>query len=404
MRVCVVGAGAAGLGAARELRTLGVEAVTVLERSDRVGGKCCTISHEGRSYELGAGALTRAYRNVRELLLETGIEAQPKTSGLFVDVETGTSSFLPPSLRVGGWLRACNALLRLKFELSRNARLYEPGFAGVSRELDLPFEEWCRRKDLLAAARLIEPWFTAFGYGYFHEIPAAYVLKYATYFGFPLFEITEAGYGGLWERVARGLDVRLGVEIERITRDGIVRVTTQDGTLEFDALVLACPLDDALRFLDATPEEAGLFSRIRYYDYHVIAAFAEGLPRARWMFVPGHFAPSHAAWPMFGYRRWADRDLVLFYSLLGSSEPADAEANLHATAARLGGRIRGIHLARTWRFFPHVTPADMDGGYYEAVEALQGQRRSYYTGELLAFSCVEAVVAYSRALMGRFFG
>jgi hypothetical protein len=40
-------------------------------------------------------------------------------------------------------------------------------------------------------------------------------------------------------------------------------------------------------------------------------------------------------------------------------------------------------------------------GYYERMQTLQGQRRTYYTGELLSFSCVEPVVAFSEQLARR---
>ncbi|MCK7503720.1 MAG: hypothetical protein MZV70_06120 [Desulfobacterales bacterium] len=56
--------------------------------------------------------------------------------------------------------------------------------------------------------------------------------------------------------------------------------------MEFDRLVLACPLDDALGFLDASEEERDLYSRILHKDYRVY------LKRARGLRVPAGFAPA----------------------------------------------------------------------------------------------------------------
>jgi hypothetical protein len=46
---------------------------------------------------------------------------------------------------------------------------------------------------------------------------------------------------------------------------------------------------------------------------------------------------------------------------------------------------------------------DMMAGFYDDFEALQGQFHTYYTGELLAFTLVELIHDYSRALVERHF-
>ncbi|MBN6819174.1 NAD(P)-binding protein, partial [Methylobacterium organophilum] len=51
--VLVIGAGAAGIGAARTLAARGVS-VAVLEARDRVGGRALTVSLRGHALDLGA--------------------------------------------------------------------------------------------------------------------------------------------------------------------------------------------------------------------------------------------------------------------------------------------------------------------------------------------------------------
>ena len=60
--VVVIGAGAAGIGAARRLRDAGVRAV-VLEAGDRVGGRAHTVRCEGHALDLGCGWLHSGERN-----------------------------------------------------------------------------------------------------------------------------------------------------------------------------------------------------------------------------------------------------------------------------------------------------------------------------------------------------
>jgi predicted NAD/FAD-binding protein len=403
-RVGIVGGGAAGLSAALALARAGYRRVTVLEAADRVGGKCCTFQFQDRSYELGAGALTSAYKNVRALMREHDVRAEAGASGLFIDVETRASSFVWPPLKQHSAWRVGWAVAKLLAAVMTDRRLHRPGLDGTRRELAAPFAEWARARGVAEAAALVEPWFTGFGYGYFDEVPAAYVLKYIALFRFPIYEILDGGYQGLWERAARGLDVRLSARVQSITRADQITVESAAGRFTFDALVLACPLDAALAFLDADEEERALLSRIRLNDYHVVAARIDGAPRARYGFFPRHLSRAHAGQPMFFYRRWLDRDLTLFYALPPDGATLDDSVSaVRATVERLGARVASVERTHAWRYFPHVSPHDFASGWYERFEARQGRRRTFYCGEVGQFSAVEPVVAYSRALVERCF-
>ena len=76
--VVIVGAGAAGLAAARRLRDRDVDFL-LLEARDRTGGRAYTITSAHGSYpiELGAEFIHGAARSTRELMREIGEEAVP---------------------------------------------------------------------------------------------------------------------------------------------------------------------------------------------------------------------------------------------------------------------------------------------------------------------------------------
>ena len=67
------------------------------------------------------------------------------------------------------------------------------------------------------------------------------------------------------------------------------------------------------------------------------------------------------------------------------------------------GSVERIELSRPWRYFPHVSSADLGAGFQERLEALQGHQRTFYTGEIFSFSMVEAVVAHARKIVDRHF-
>jgi hypothetical protein len=401
--IAIVGAGAAGIGAARALRRQGYQRVTVLEGSSTVGGKCCTVEHDGRAYELGAGAMTHRYAHVRAWMREAGMHPAPKYSGLYLDPATGKGTFQPPGLARGGLLRAPLHLARMVAALRRLRGIAAPGLCGTPAELHRPTSEVVRELGIEVAAKLAEPFFTGFGYGHYDETPALYFLKYATLFG-PVFELLPEGYGGLMRHAAGELDVRLNVHIDRVERmHDRVRIHTPDGSHDFDAVIVASALDGALAYLDATDRERELFSRFVHKPYYAYGARVERFPSARWAFVMDHFHPSHTGAPIFVYRRWGDEGLAFFYGHYREGEEESCLQRVHEATERYGGRVLDVPLRKHWRYFPHVGREDLDDGFYEKVEALQGQRRTYYVGEALAFGTVETSIDYADDLVGRFF-
>jgi predicted NAD/FAD-binding protein len=404
-RIAIIGAGAAGLAAAHYLAKRGHRSVTVFEREPRVGGKCCTIQHGGRSFELGAAVLSPLYTHVRALMREHGIEATPGASGFFFDPERSSTSYMIPQPERRRWLTLAAESARYVADVVRNRALWSPGFTHLPGDMSLPFEEWGRRHGYSEMVEMVRPWFTGFGYGYLNEIPAAYVLKYMTISGFPLSELREEGFQGLWERVARPLDVRTGVSIRRVDRDasGVV-VETERETARFDYVILACPFDRALGFLDASNEERELFSKIRYVDYRVVAATTEGMPQHRYTFCAKNLVSTQTGEPMFWYRRHKESTLHTFYSI-GDDEISDDTIVLRTDdmVRRMHARLGDIVKVARWSYFPHVTAEEMAAGYYRRIDALQGRRRTYYVGELLSFPTVETVTAYSADVVERFF-
>ena len=56
-----------------------------------------------------------------------------------------------------------------------------------------------------------------------------------------------------------------------------------------------------------------------------------------------------------------------------------------------------------WYYFPHVDSKDYADGWYDKVEAMQGQNSTYYAGEVMAFGDMEETAEYARDLVNRYF-
>jgi glycine/D-amino acid oxidase-like deaminating enzyme len=401
LRVAVVGAGAAGLAAAHALTRRG-HSVVVFERSDRIGGKCWTVDVEGREYELGAAWVGPAYRCVRRLLREVGMRpTRFPIDGAYVEGQRLAA--FNPARRDTSWPAVIAGTSRLGVQMLRHRRVLAPGFVGLDPELGLPFAEWARAHGVGACAPYLEPWFTGLGYGFLAQTPAAYVLKYAGVLRPAIYEILDGGYGALWRRVSRGLDVRLGAAVRRIERADGVRVHTGDGVEEFDRLVLACPLDEALAFLDGDADEAALFPRIRYHRYVTVLATVDGAVLPRWGFFMDNLSPERRGLPVFWYRRWADRPIVGFYAFTADGADEGLVPAIDATLEPLGRRLGRVLVQHPWRYCPHVSPDDFAAGWFDRVDGLQGRRRTFYAGEALALATIEHVTAHAEHLVERFF-
>ena len=406
LRIGIIGAGASGLSAAHYLRQAGYERVTVLEREPRVGGKCCSVTVDGRVYEMGAVMAHRDYAATLELMAAAGVAGGELGPFHYYGPDGETMELFP-------WYRvprlAWQILVPYLWDTRvRYRHVNDPGLSGLPDELSQPFARFASDHGLSALPRAFSTPFTAFGYGWFDEIPTAYVMKYVDLHMIEAFYSSSRrfvwpdGVESVWSRLAEQHDVRTGTIVRRVTRSDTVLVETDLDALEFDALILASPLDQALEFLDASPIERRLFSAIRTYDYRVLLCRISGLQHGSGV-LPASFLERKFGHALLWYRR--DDDPLCTVYVLGDGTMSEAE--IEQTCAddfrRLGGELEEVVLSRRWRYFPHVASEAMAEGYYDELEALQGTRRTYYAGELMSFSTVELCARYSRDLVDRFF-
>ena len=192
-RICIVGAGAAGLSAAHYLSARGYKNVTVLEAADRVGGKCHSIDFQGRSFDLGANYVTAAYSEIRKLAKQYRAPLYTESPVITARMlPSGKLAFSTPRTTLTGnssLLSFADAAVRY-FWIRWLLRpiIDRPGFRGVSKHrksarLVSGMADNAHGLAALSCAIFQVP-ITIMGYGHLDEIPAPYALKYlslATY-------------------------------------------------------------------------------------------------------------------------------------------------------------------------------------------------------------------------------
>jgi hypothetical protein len=425
-RICIVGAGPAGLSAAYYLRLRGYTRVMVIEATDRVGGKCRSITYGAHAFDLGANYVTASYAEIRKLAREFGARLYTEFDATTATISgDGTATFTNPLTAIlrgrpfGGFAWALVRYFRLRFGLREVIDV--PGFAGLSggrADLCVSFLDWLRANGLEALETMFEVPLTIMGYGYLDEIAAPYALKYMS--PATVWNLVSVGLGlprrwpkrfvdgfqRFWEKVARELDVRLGMKIARIERADSVRVVLENAeVLEFDELILACPLTSAGEFLTLTEDERDLFGRIIVNPY-VVTTFA--IPNLRLpKRIVGMLPLPEPGRPSAITQQFADSDFVQFYTPIERGTELSKNDVVHAIRAvvtALGAVLPPRCITYdVWSYFPHVGLEDFRAGFYDRLGRLQGHAHTFYCGGIVAFESAELIVRHSKSIVERHF-
>ena len=454
IRICIIGGGPAGLSAGMYLEQKGYENYTILEKNDRVGGKCWSPCYNGRRYEMGAIMGVPSYYAVHDVEEFCGITHDgPQLNrnyknrlGKVIEPFEPRKNIrkIPRLLKMKRQLRKFGELLETKYkgyDVNGHRGVAEGRYEGFSaasakrepvsgvnpnlKDLSLPFSEFCK----LNGVELIQDiWigpFTSFGYGFFDEIPAALVMKYldvTTALEFVNMKLWtwQDGTQAIYEHVNAKLKhpAVLETEVVRVERpEGKVLVTvrSKDGALTtetFDKLIVTTPLDYFKDYADATAEETELFSKIiheRYCDY--IATFEPGKSPNISGYMVDNMVPERLGHAMVYYNRWQhlDKDCpATVYALANHTGSPDVDfdtvmTTMDADMKRVGFPIKEKLFAQEVYYCPHVSAADYAAGWYDRLEALQGCKSTYYAGEIISFGDMEDTCAASKDIIGMFF-
>jgi monoamine oxidase len=236
--VIIIGAGAAGVAAARRLKATPLS-VKVLEARGRIGGRAWTIDGGGNALDLGCGWLHSAEENDwSALAAELGLHldrtpppwSRPALTRNFPQAEQAD-------------FRA--ALLRF-YERLDAAADDEPDHRAV----DL-LEPGCRWNELINALST---------YINGVELDRVSVRDYGRYHDTGVNWRVREGYGRLIEAAARGCDLTLECPVTRIDHSGRrIRVHTPQGALDARAVIITVPPSviaaDAITFTPALPDK-----------------------------------------------------------------------------------------------------------------------------------------------------
>ena len=446
-KICIIGGGPAGLSAGMYLEKKGYENYTILEKNDHVGGKCHSPYYNGRRYEMGAIMGVPSYYAVHDVEEFCGITHDgPQLNRNYKDRNGNVIEPFEPKKNILKIPR----LLKMKKQITELGRILETKYKGYDlnghrgvaqgryegfavtperepisgtnenlKDLSMPFKDWCEMNHVeLTQDVWIGP-FTSFGYGYFDEIPAAYVLKYLdfqTCMNFVRINLWtwKNGTQFIWESLNDKLKnhARLNSDITTIERkDGKVYVTVNGKVEEYDKLIVTSPLQFFPDYADAREDEKKYFSKIDYERYDVLAVETkpEDHPEISY-YVFDNMTPDRLGHLMVYYRRWRDTkdQVITTYALRKHKDSAeipyeDCRKTVLEDLKIMKNPAANVVNEQSWYYFPHVFSEDYAAGWYDDVEAMQGKYDTYYAGEVMSFGDMDETAEYSKELVDRFF-
>lgn len=477
-RIAIIGGGPAGLSAAMYLEQKGYTNYVIYERTDHVGGKCHSPVCNGKRYEMGAIMGVPSYYAVHDIEKWAGIEHDgPALNRSYkypdgrVDYRWDTADAMKSPAKF--FFKHPGAAIHLK-KLSKQIKKFgeiletkykgydvtghigvaqgkysgfavTPGREPVSgdnpnlKDLSMPFKDFCEMNGCpLVQEVWIQP-FTSFGYGYFDEIPAAYVLKYLdfqTMMNFVKVNLWtwKDGTQSIYERLNAKLahPAVLNSNITKVVRGDKVTVTVNGKDEVFDKIIITAPLQVATeknpinnpftisldKWLDVSDEEKELFSKIDYERYDTEAFITKPYPDVSY-YIVDNMEKERLGHVMVCYRRWEgepDQPIISYVlrhhkTFNGGKELTyeTGEKNVIDDMKKLGypivekdGKPEIIYKFQAY-YFPHIYSEDYAAGWYDKVEAMQGKNNTYYAGEIMSFGDMDEVCEYSHDLVNRFF-
>ncbi|MEZ4831314.1 MAG: NAD(P)/FAD-dependent oxidoreductase [Caldilineaceae bacterium] len=386
-KVIIVGAGLAGLNAARTLTRAGV-GCTVLEAADGVGGRVRTDIVDGFKLDRGFQVLLDAYPEAKKQLDYAALDLHTFAPGALVRINGGFHKVADPWRSPGDLLETATAPVGTLIDKVRIAQLRRDVTQGsVDALWQRPATSTLQRlRQAGFSETMIDRFFRPFFGGIFLDRNLGTSSRLFD-FVFRMFSegdtvLPADGIGAIPAQLAAGLPegtIRLKTKVEALVENGVKLANGE--TLSADAVIVAVEGPEAARLLNEVQDPGERSVSCLYFaaDRAPISApmlilNGDGQGLINNLCFPSQIAPSYAP---------PNRTLVSA-SVLGASEHEDTEL--------LRAQVQGQLIdwfgapAKEWRFLRayrirHAQPAQPSGALEPAQRPVRVRGGVYVCGD-----------------------
>jgi len=415
LNVIVVGAGLAGLTAARTLHQAGFN-VRVLEAQDQPGGRMGQRRSGPITWNTGARLIypfgQRLHALIDEMDLRTrmlalrGLSAQcrlPDGAPYRIDLMPSVRTLGSPALNLCGRLGLMrSAVSLLAWRRSTDPDMATSVLAADSSMDDISLAQYIRRNaGQQVLERLITPVFRGTRSQNPEDISPTFYLSTTPHLvGQDTVYSLQGGMGVLPQRLAQALDVQYGVRVNQIDAGQSGQpcvVSANNGEHALQADVVICATEGALAaglMSRPTPEQQRMLAAVRYNSLGILHVALKGDLPPMLEFAPGAAKTRIATWQQTPAR--GDTAALLYCQLT-------PQAVQEAIATQQTGQLqrllwpeiqtrlpdidrRVMHVVNQW--IPHKLPVFYPGYGKQVVQFLQWQQAHkqgvYFCGDWLS--------------------
>lgn len=402
----IIGGGPAGLTMARMLKDRGVSKVTILEGSQKVGGKCLSSDLGGHVVEFGTCYAIWSHRYILKHMKKLGIQRNYLKAQRIDDRE------LLDYIRAGDGPPFVLQALKyawLRWRIMARARKGDP---KVNSILSQTTRNWLQSHNLGKIERMMHRVVTSIGYGYLDHVPLVHAMRWVDIdmliTGLIKFTVMpEGGWQHFWDRFAEGLDVRLDHKVTHVTRrDSEIEIETEAGEMfTADYLINTIPLDEFNTFTEPTASETQVAESINWSGYTTtllsVDAWSHTAPVNAWSDTCANDAKDGELL----YSRFEcdepDGGRILFSVGQSSAQysPEELRELVLFSAAQRGAKDPQVVQQVIWKYMPTYAAEQIRNGLLQTMIDMQGEARTYHSGSSFSHEAISTISTFNARLL-----